>query len=152
MIHICLPVMELQKRGLVLNLSSFSAAYPCPLLAAYGASKAYVDHLSRALSKEYETKGIVIQSILPAYVSTKMSKIRKASLMVPTPKQYVASQMKTVKLENRTYGFWTHKAQAFVLDSLVYPLLGADFISGITFNSLKSVRARAYKKHNLKNE
>lgn len=70
-------MMELQKKGLILNLSSFSAAYPCPLLAEYGASKAYVDHLSRALQMEYASKNIVIQSILPAYVQTKMSKIRK---------------------------------------------------------------------------
>lgn len=152
MIHICLPIMELQKKGLILNLSSFSAAYPMPLLAAYGSSKAYVDHLSRALSAEYANKNIVIQSILPAYVSTKMSKIRKASLMVPTPKDYVAAQMKTVGFENRTYGYWPHKAQAFILDSIIYPLFGSDAISKITFNSLKSVRERAYKKHNLKSQ
>jgi len=150
--HICLSKMELQKKGLILNLSSFSAAYPTPLLAVYGSTKAYVDHLSRALQTEYANKNIVIQSILPAYVSTKMSKIRKASLMVPTPKTYIQSQMKTVGFENRTYGFWTHKAQGFVLDSIIGNLLGPDFIQKITFNSLKSVRDRAYKKHNLKSQ
>lgn len=73
---------------------------------AYGATKSYVDHLSRALQTEYANKNIVIQSILPAYVSTKMSKIRKASAMVPTPKDYINAQMKTVGFENR-YVYYT---------------------------------------------
>lgn len=69
--------------------------------------------------------------------------------MVPTPKDYVHSQMKTVGFENRTYGYTAHKLQGFVLDNLVLCLLGIDYIMKITFNSLKGVRAKAYKKHNI---
>ena len=69
------------------------------MLAAYGASKVYVDHLSCALQIEYANKNIVIQSILPAYVSTKMSKISRSSFMVPKPKDYIEAQMKTVGFE-----------------------------------------------------
>jgi len=126
--HIVLSKMEVQKKGLILNLSSFSAAHPAPLLAVYGATKAYVDHFSLALQTEYAHRNIVIQSILPAYVSTKMSKIRKSSVMVPTPREYINAQMKTVGFEKRTYGYWAHKAQGFLIDSIVYTLFGPDII------------------------
>lgn len=149
MLNLVLPRMASQRKGLILNLSSFSASNPSPLLSVYAAAKTYVDYLSRALQVEYESKQIVIQSVLPAYVSTKMSKIRHASLMVPSPRTYVAAQMRTVGLESRTYGYWTHKLQGFVIDSLVPLVAGANAASRITYKSLLGVRAKVYKKKNL---
>ena len=152
MVNLVLPRMEKQRKGLILNLSSFTASYPSPLLSAYGASKTYVDFLSRALQIEYESKKIVIQSVLPAFVSTKMSKIRKASWMVPSPKSYVAAQMKTVGFETRTYGYWAHKLQGFVLDNIVPYFAGSEANSRITHKSLLGVRAKVYKKKGLKDK
>ena len=150
LIHMVLPKMEKRKRGVIINISSYSASYPMPLLALYAATKIYVDYLSRSLQFEYANKGIVIQSLLPAYVSTKMSKIRKASLMVPTPETFVRSALKTVGIEARTYGFWTHKLQGFVQDCLINNVLGTDFNIKLAYNQLKDVRRRYYKKHQLK--
>ncbi|OTF76076.1 hypothetical protein BLA29_012298, partial [Euroglyphus maynei] len=93
MVEMVLPKMEHRGRGVVINLSSYSASYPMPLLSIYNASKIFVDFLSRALQFEYADKGIIVQSVLPAYVSTKMSKIRRTSLMVPSPKTYVRHAM-----------------------------------------------------------
>ena len=42
---------------------------------------------SYVLSVEYKSKGIDVQLQAPFYVSTKMSKIRHASLTVPTPRR-----------------------------------------------------------------
>jgi len=146
MIEIVLPRMETQRRGVIINLSSLSAAYPTPLLAVYGAAKTYVDFFSRALQVEYASKGIIIQSVLPSYVATKMAKIRKATLLAPTPSSYAKGALATVGLEGRTYGFWSHKIQGFVQDHLIARFLGVYFMSKIAFNSLGNVRKIYYKK------
>ncbi|XP_054161586.1 very-long-chain 3-oxoacyl-CoA reductase-B-like [Oppia nitens] len=149
-IEMVLPKMETKKSGVVINVSSYSAAYPIPLLSLYAASKIYVDFLSRALQVEYKNKGITIQSVLPAYVSTNMSKIRRTSLMVPTPDVYVQNALQTVGIESRTYGYWPHKVQGFLQDSIICNTIGSDFNSKLAFDALKDVRRRYYKKEGLK--
>lgn len=149
-IQLVLPKMEKSGKGVIINLSSYSASYPMPLLSLYASSKIYVDYLSRALQVEYSNKGITIQSVLPAYVSTKMSKIRRSSLMVPTPQVYVKHALRTVGIESRTYGYWAHKLQGFVQDSIISNIIGPDFNTKLAFNALKDVRRRYYKKEGLK--
>ncbi|RWS08732.1 very-long-chain 3-oxoacyl-CoA reductase-like protein [Dinothrombium tinctorium] len=152
MIDLVIPQMEKRKSGVIINVSSLSATYPSPLLSLYAASKAYIDFLSRALQIEYEDKGLIIQSILPAFVQTKMSKIRKASIMVPTPSTYVKSALNTLGLETRSYGYWAHKLQGFICDVFITGIMGADYNSRLIFKSLKEVRRKYYKKNELKEE
>jgi len=61
MTQIVLPGMVQRKRGLIVNVSSGIAMLPAATLATYGASKAFADYFSKALSYEYEDKGITIQ-------------------------------------------------------------------------------------------
>uniref|UniRef100_T1J0K6 Uncharacterized protein n=1 Tax=Strigamia maritima TaxID=126957 RepID=T1J0K6_STRMM len=115
---IVLPGMVERKKGVVLNISSGAGILPVPLLSVYGASKIYVDRLSEALAYEYSDTGVVIQSVLPFYVATKLSKIRSSSLFVPTPADYVCTQLKTIGLEKRTFGTISHKIRGFVIGFL----------------------------------
>ena len=140
MMHLVLPVMEKQRSGIVINLSSISGTSPAPLLAVYSASKAYVDFLSRALAIEYETKGIVIQSITPSFVATKMSKVRRPSLTIPSAKTFVDSALNSVGLVSSTSGYWAHSVERAVVG------MAGDIGSRMIFNNLKSLRARAYKR------
>ncbi|RWS22479.1 hydroxysteroid dehydrogenase-like protein 5 [Leptotrombidium deliense] len=152
MIDLVLPEMEKRKRGVIINISSMSGSYPSPLLTVYAASKVYVDFLSRALNREYSDKGIVIQSILPAFVQTKMSKIRKPTMMAPSPATYVRSALNTLGIESRSYGYWAHKLQGFGMDSVVQCVMGSDYNSQIIFNSLKAIRKKAYKRSGMKED
>lgn len=145
--EIVLPRMEAQRQGVVINISSISGAYPTPLLSVYGATKGYVDLFSRGLHREYKDKGIIVQSVLPSYVSTKMSKIRKASFLVPTPSDYVAAALKTVGIESRTYGYWTHKLQGFVQDHIIFGIFGPNAMEAIAMNSLKGINKAYYRKY-----
>jgi len=149
-IQMVLPKMEAKGSGIIINVSSYSASYPMPLLSMYASSKIYVDFLSRALQFEYANKGITIQSVLPAYVSTNMSKIRRSSLMVPTPDVYVDHALRNVGLETRTYGYWPHKLQGFFQDCLISNIIGSDFNVKLAFDSLKDVRRRYYRKEGIK--
>uniref|UniRef100_A0A3B4AEP1 Hydroxysteroid (17-beta) dehydrogenase 12b n=1 Tax=Periophthalmus magnuspinnatus TaxID=409849 RepID=A0A3B4AEP1_9GOBI len=107
-----------RKKGAILNLSSASGMNPLPLLTIYSASKAFVDFFSQALQTEYKSKGVIIQSILPFYVATKMSKIRRPTLDKPTPERYVRAAINTVGLQERTNGYLPHAIMAWVTDLL----------------------------------
>lgn len=141
-----IPIMEQQKYGVILNVSSFSALDPCPLLSIYAASKSFVDVFSRSLAYEYAKKGITIQSVLPGFVATKMSKIRKAYWMAPTPENYVKSQLKTVGLDGQTTGYWSHELQYYFTQHIFPIIYDRSLTSNIAFNQMKLLRYKALKK------
>ncbi|KAK8757732.1 hypothetical protein V5799_004636 [Amblyomma americanum] len=148
MTRICLPQMDQRRRGVIINVSSISAMHPLPLLSTYAASKAYMDFLSQGLQAEYKERGIHIQSVMPAYVSTKMSKIRKATYMVPTATTYVREALNTVGIEHATYGYGPHKFRALVQRKLMECLPHNVFMN-ISRASLLQIRKLYYKKKGL---
>jgi len=146
MTRLILPQMVERKKGVVINISSFSGAIPTPLLTVYSATKAYVDFFSRGVQAEYSSKGIIVQSVLPGFVATKMSKIRKASLMAPSPESYVRSALSTVGVESRTFGYWTHALQAL----LTIGILPESMYNRLTISVMLGARARGLKKQEKK--
>ncbi|RXN17233.1 apoptosis inhibitor 5 [Labeo rohita] len=76
--------------------------------------QAFVDFFSRGLQAEYKCKGIIIQSVLPFFVATKMTKIRKPTLDKPTPERYVAAELTTVGLQDQTNGYFPHAVMGWV--------------------------------------
>ncbi|XP_076340440.1 inactive hydroxysteroid dehydrogenase-like protein 1 [Tachypleus tridentatus] len=115
MTYMVLPQMVQRGKGLVINMSSISSFYPLPLMAAYSASKAYVDWFSRALTYEYKSKGINIQTLLPSYISTKLTRfshfLQRPGYIVPDAHSFVNSALCTVGTTSRTTGYWTHGLQ-----------------------------------------
>uniref|UniRef100_A0A9J8B9I1 3-ketoacyl-CoA reductase n=1 Tax=Cyprinus carpio carpio TaxID=630221 RepID=A0A9J8B9I1_CYPCA len=104
----------LNAKGVILNISSASGMFPVPLLTIYSSTKAFVDFFSRGLQSEYKCKGIIIQSVLPFFVATKMTKIRKPTLDKPTPERYVAAELNTVGLQDQTNGYFPHAVMGWV--------------------------------------
>uniref|UniRef100_A0A671QZF4 3-ketoacyl-CoA reductase n=1 Tax=Sinocyclocheilus anshuiensis TaxID=1608454 RepID=A0A671QZF4_9TELE len=101
-------------KGVILNISSASGMFPVPMLTIYSSTKAFVDFFSRGLQAEYKCKGIIIQSVLPFFVATKMTKIRKPTLDKPTPERYVAAELTTVGLQDQTNGYFPHAVMGWV--------------------------------------
>uniref|UniRef100_A0A671QZE8 3-ketoacyl-CoA reductase n=1 Tax=Sinocyclocheilus anshuiensis TaxID=1608454 RepID=A0A671QZE8_9TELE len=104
----------LKAKGVILNISSASGMFPVPMLTIYSSTKAFVDFFSRGLQAEYKCKGIIIQSVLPFFVATKMTKIRKPTLDKPTPERYVAAELTTVGLQDQTNGYFPHAVMGWV--------------------------------------
>uniref|UniRef100_A0A665X447 3-ketoacyl-CoA reductase n=1 Tax=Echeneis naucrates TaxID=173247 RepID=A0A665X447_ECHNA len=109
----------LRSKGVILNISSASGMYPVPLLTVYSATKAFVDFFSRGLQEEYRRQGIIIQSVLPFFVATKMTRIRRPTLDKPTPERYVAAELTTVGLQSQTNGYFPHAVMGWVTTKLV---------------------------------
>ncbi|KAK6309339.1 hypothetical protein J4Q44_G00208020 [Coregonus suidteri] len=119
MTRLVLPRMVQRSKGVVLNISSASGMYPVPLLTVYSSSKAFVDFFSRGLQEEYKAKGIIVQSVLPFFVATKMTRIRKPTLDKPTPERYVAAELTTIGLQDQTNGYFPHAVMGWLTTVLV---------------------------------
>ncbi|EGG12577.1 uncharacterized protein MELLADRAFT_46292 [Melampsora larici-populina 98AG31] len=99
-----LPFMLPQKAGLILNVGSFSALVPTPMLATYAGSKGFLYTWSQALGTELKPKGIHVRLLNTYFVASEMSKIRKSSFMIPSPKTYVKSVLDTIGLQGGAIG------------------------------------------------
>jgi 3-oxoacyl-[acyl-carrier protein] reductase len=66
------PIMKRQGGGVIVNISSRASIDPFPGFAVYGASKAWVNLLTQALAAEGRPHGILIYSVAPAAVETKL--------------------------------------------------------------------------------
>lgn len=74
------------------------------------------------------------QSVLPYYVATKLSKIRKPTLDKPSAETYVKSAMRTVGLQSRTAGYPVHSLMVCSVASLSSALWG--FLPSESQNSM----------------
>ncbi|XP_064489858.1 very-long-chain 3-oxoacyl-CoA reductase-like [Ornithodoros turicata] len=148
MMRIVLPEMEKRRRGVIINVSSISAMFPLPLLSTYAGTKAYMDYISQAVHAEYKDRGIFIQSVKPAFVSTKMSKIRKVSYDVPTPTTYVTEALRTVGIEHSTYGYLPHKLRGYMQEAM-RAWLPDCLLMKISKDSLQAIRKGYYKKKGM---
>jgi len=75
MFFICkyvLPVMERQRSGSIINISSIASICATPLVA-YKISKSGVNSLTHQLAMKYAKKGIRINAIMPGFLNTPMA-------------------------------------------------------------------------------
>ena len=86
MTSLFLPPMVSRGHGRILNVASVAAFQPTPMLAVYGATKAFVLSLTEALSAELGGTGVTITAVCPGFTSTEMlDKIRNETgeTMIP---------------------------------------------------------------------
>ena len=71
--------MKKRRKGYILNISSFSAWMPYPVIAIYGAGKAYIKNFSRSLAYELKDFGVNISAICPGAVDTDLYSLSLAN-------------------------------------------------------------------------
>jgi 3(or 17)beta-hydroxysteroid dehydrogenase len=69
-----MPVMERQKQGSIINISSIVSFFPMPFNCAYGSSKAAVQHLTKSVAAWGSRNGNQIRcnSVHPGLIRTRM--------------------------------------------------------------------------------
>lgn len=80
--------MKSRGRGAIVSMGSAASLLSEPLLAQYAGVKSAVQTFSEALQAEAREFNVLVQCQTPAMVVSKMSKIRKPSLTVPTAEHY----------------------------------------------------------------
>jgi short-subunit dehydrogenase len=68
-----LPAMLSRGSGRILNVASTGAFQPCPGMAVYGATKAYVLSLSEALAEEVAGTGVTVTALCPGATNTRFA-------------------------------------------------------------------------------
>jgi len=143
MTALVVPGMVKKGKGAIINISSAAGRIPAgnPLYAVYSASKAYVDYFSRSLHYELKPLGVHVQCQSPYFVTSKMSKIKRASLTVPDPNAFAAAAAKAIGCGASVVPFWTHCIE----DSIIRSIPAA--VSGPLLTRLhKGIRAAFFRK------
>lgn len=67
-----LKFMIPRKKGSIINITSMSALYGLPQVAAYSSSKSALSGLTRTLASEYSHLGIRFNSVAPGFIESEM--------------------------------------------------------------------------------
>lgn len=70
LLRLCVPGMRAARRGSIVFLTSINADFAAPTLAAYAASKAALNSLTRTAALELASDGIRVNAIAPASIDT----------------------------------------------------------------------------------
>jgi 3-oxoacyl-[acyl-carrier protein] reductase len=65
-------VMEAQKRGVIINVSSGGGETPIASISAYAMTKAAVNMLTRTCALEFGPSGVRVNAVAPAWIDTPM--------------------------------------------------------------------------------
>ena len=148
---VVLPGMVKRRRGLVLTMGSFGGLLPTPLLATYSGSKAFLQQWSTAVGAEVAPYNVHMELVQSYLVTSAMSKVRRASATIPTPRAFVRSVLGKIGRSGGAQGyaysstpFWTHGIMQWFLGTFV------GFYAPITVSQNKGmhegIRKRALRK------
>lgn len=75
LLHRLIPGMVKRRFGAILNVGSTAGMVEMPGFAGYGATKAYLNHLSEALRGELAGTGVVVTALCPGPVETEFQAV-----------------------------------------------------------------------------
>lgn len=128
-----LPIMQKNKSGRIINISSEVALQPDPKAVHYSAAKACINSITKSLAKSYCKDGVLINAVSPSFTLTKEIEeriIKLAEKSQVTPEHFLANLMK-----ERSEHAINRPAKAEEVASLVVYLSSeqASFITGANF-------------------
>ncbi|KAI9775047.1 MAG: hypothetical protein M1839_001599 [Geoglossum umbratile] len=145
------PGMVQRRRGLILTMGSFGGLLPTPLLATYSGSKAFLQQWSTALGSELKPHGVQVELVLSYLVTSSMSKIRRPSLFIPNPKNFVRAVLGKIGRTGGAQGiaytstpYWSHGIMHWALET--FAGLSNAFVVNRNGAMHESIRKRALKK------
>lgn len=149
--YIVATTKQQKCRGLILTMGSFGGLLPTPYLAVYSGSKAFLQSWSAALAGELKSENVDVELIISYLVTSAMSKIRRSSLFIPNPKNFVKSVFAGLGKRNgaqeryaTSTPYWTHALMHFGIENTVG--VYSAVANKLNLDMHKSIRVRALKK------
>jgi 17beta-estradiol 17-dehydrogenase / very-long-chain 3-oxoacyl-CoA reductase len=147
------PIMVRQKRGLILTMASFGGVFPSPLLATYSGSKAFLQQWGTALGAELAPHGVTVEVVQSHLVASAMSKIRRTSAMVPSPKAFVKATLSKIGRSGGSQGiaftstpWWSHGLMQWTIANFAPGGSLGTVVLGQNKSMHEAIRKRALKK------
>lgn len=112
-----------------------------PLLSQYSGAKSYVAMFSKAMCAEYAKFNVHVQCQIPLFVATKLAKIKKTSLFVPSPAGYARSAIAAIGYEPLISPYWSHALQLWFMAVLPEVL-----VTKLTYDMHMDIRKKGMKK------
>ncbi|KAH8742028.1 hypothetical protein FG386_003530 [Cryptosporidium ryanae] len=98
MTHMIYKKLKEKKCGAILCIGSGSSQIQSdPLYSVYAATKGVAESLCRSLQSECISEGITVQCHIPMLVTTKLSKVKKESFFVISPKKMAVESIKKLR-------------------------------------------------------
>jgi 17beta-estradiol 17-dehydrogenase / very-long-chain 3-oxoacyl-CoA reductase len=105
----------------------------------------FVEWFSKTLEVEYKSYNIEVQTLMPSYISTKLTSfsdlLQKPSLAFPSAETFTANAVATIGRASKTTGYWSHGLQHFLTDWFVpewaYTLSSWHFLRNIDNSKTK---------------
>ncbi|KAL5361071.1 very-long-chain 3-oxoacyl-CoA reductase [Aspergillus floccosus] len=149
--QLVVPGMMQRKRGLILTMGSFGGLLPTPLLATYSGSKAFLQQWSTSLGSELAPYGITVELVQAYLITSAMSKVRRASALIPNPRAFVKSVLSKIGRNGGSPGYayssspyWSHGLMAWFLTCVTGTM--GKFVVGQNRGMHESIRKRALRK------
>lgn len=149
--QIVAPGMVQRKRGLIFTMGSFGGWLPTPLLATYSGSKAFLQHWSTALAGELRGTGVDVELCISYLVTTAMSKVRRPSVLIPSPRKFVKVALSKVGRSGGAQNFaftstpyWVHALAQWWLE-VALPI-GSPLVLSKNRSMHEDIRRRALRK------
>jgi short-subunit dehydrogenase len=98
--HAALGPMVERGDGTIINVASLGAFNPCPYMATYVGTKAFILHFSESVHEEVRGYGVTVTCLCPGFVATEFQAVSGVDLekmTTPgkqTPKQVVSAALK----------------------------------------------------------
>lgn len=111
MTRVVYPYMKARNNGCIVSISSGSGNHATPMLALYGASKAYITQFSRSMAVECWGTGVDFHVVTPYYIGgTNLYKRAKGTLIAPMPDALVEGTLAQLgkKYTFQGHGYWFH--------------------------------------------
>jgi 17beta-estradiol 17-dehydrogenase / very-long-chain 3-oxoacyl-CoA reductase len=148
--QIVAPIMQRRKNGLIITMGSFAGWMPTPLLATYSGSKAFLQFWSTSLASELKPDGIDVELCLSYLITTAMSKVRRTTMLIPNPRNFVKSALSKVgtggyQASSYTYTpWWSHALLLWFVENTI----GASHWLAVWYNKVihVDIRNRAMRK------
>jgi short-subunit dehydrogenase len=116
--------MQQQGHGRILNVASIAALQPVPLMAVYGATKAFVLSFSEAVCQELKNTGVTVTTLLPGPAATNFFNQAEANnvplfrFMMSPAKVALSGYKAMMKGKRRVIPGFGNKCLAFVVKVL----------------------------------
>ncbi len=129
-------------RYLLINMGSALGLHPCPYLAVYSASKAYINALSTAISRD--RRNLTVKSFTPFYVASPMTLTTRTDIMFISPKK-MADLVVAALRDNRIVcnPYWYH-----ALYGAMMSLLPKNKLLDITVKQIRGQQKKILRKMN----